>query len=469
MVTVLHQIGSRSAFLGSRSRPPCKTDLIRAGFRSENAAAGVLRHPHRGHAGDAGRQPDAGSQDAAQSDDEDGADGLRLLPRAGFCRDSFWKRRSPSGRKSCACRCPTRWTCWWFRWKPGWAWTRPSSTWPANCMVSHPQLSEEMSLVTLEMRAGKRRSDALRNLAERTGEPEIRKLVAILIQNDRFGTSMGESLRTHSDFLRTRRRQEAEERAGKGRRQAGVPDFLFHSAVHADCGGGAGHSADFQVPVPDDEKRRVEEPNKEHDHERSDTHSNRDLDCGRRRIVCLPETAAQPAERNTKGRPVRSSRDAPPAPAGNVPETAAPRQAAVQPTERRTVWTSRFKERSGWERGDHPGHAVLAPAQAPGGPVAVRALSAAVAAPSSPRGPMTAPAVICGMSIETLLGKTESGWRLAVRPRRLLDRADGLRRSWRLLSAGKREAAGRGVDWIVSRVRLRRRLGARPVWTRAPG
>src|SRR6202049_4501083 len=65
------------------------------------------------------------------------------------------------------------------------------------------------------MRAGKRRSEAMRNFAERTGESEIRKLVAILVQNDRFGTSMGESLRTHSDFLRVRRRQEAEERAGK--------------------------------------------------------------------------------------------------------------------------------------------------------------------------------------------------------------------------------------------------------------
>ncbi|MGA3261230.1 MAG: type II secretion system F family protein [Bryobacteraceae bacterium] len=81
--------------------------------------------------------------------------------------------------------------------------------------ISHPQLSEELSLVNLEMRAGKRRADALRNFAERTGEPEIRKLMAILIQNDRFGTSMGESLRNHSDFMRTRRRQEAEERAGK--------------------------------------------------------------------------------------------------------------------------------------------------------------------------------------------------------------------------------------------------------------
>jgi tight adherence protein C len=92
---------------------------------------------------------------------------------------------------------------------------------------SHPELSEEMSLMTLEMRAGKRRSEALRNFSDRTGEPEYKKLVAILIQNDRFGTSMGESLRTHSDFLRVRRRQEAEERAGKVGVKLVFPIFFF--------------------------------------------------------------------------------------------------------------------------------------------------------------------------------------------------------------------------------------------------
>jgi tight adherence protein C len=93
--------------------------------------------------------------------------------------------------------------------------------------TSHPQLSEEMMLVTLEMRAGKRRSEALRNFAERTGEAEFRKLVAILVQNDRFGTSMGESLRAHSDFLRVKRRQEAEERAGKVGVKLVFPIFFF--------------------------------------------------------------------------------------------------------------------------------------------------------------------------------------------------------------------------------------------------
>ena len=93
--------------------------------------------------------------------------------------------------------------------------------------VSHPELSEEMQLVTLEMRAGKRRSEALRNFADRTGEPEVRKLMAILIQNDRFGTSMGESLRNHSDFMRTQRRQQAEERAGKVGVKLVFPIFFF--------------------------------------------------------------------------------------------------------------------------------------------------------------------------------------------------------------------------------------------------
>jgi tight adherence protein C len=93
--------------------------------------------------------------------------------------------------------------------------------------TTHKELSEEFSLVNLEMRAGKRRSEALKNLAERTGEPELQKLVAILIQTDRFGTSMSESLRSHSDFLRIKRRQQAEERAGKVGVKLVFPIFFF--------------------------------------------------------------------------------------------------------------------------------------------------------------------------------------------------------------------------------------------------
>lgn len=81
--------------------------------------------------------------------------------------------------------------------------------------VVHKELAEELALVTLEMRAGKRRADALHNLAERTGEREIRHLVAALVQTDRFGTSLADSLRTHAEFMRIQRRQEAEERANK--------------------------------------------------------------------------------------------------------------------------------------------------------------------------------------------------------------------------------------------------------------
>jgi len=91
----------------------------------------------------------------------------------------------------------------------------------------HPELADELGLVGFEMRAGKRRSEALRNLASRTGEAELRKLVAILTQSDRFGTSMGESLRTHSDFMRLRRKQDAEERAAKIGVKLVFPIFLF--------------------------------------------------------------------------------------------------------------------------------------------------------------------------------------------------------------------------------------------------
>ncbi len=94
-------------------------------------------------------------------------------------------------------------------------------------MRTHRSISEEFSLVTLEMRAGKRRGEALKNLADRTGESELRKLVATMIQADRFGTSIAEALRTHSEFMRVRRRQEAEERAAKVGVKLVFPIFFF--------------------------------------------------------------------------------------------------------------------------------------------------------------------------------------------------------------------------------------------------
>ena len=92
---------------------------------------------------------------------------------------------------------------------------------------THPDISEELQLVNLEIRAGKRRVEALRNLSERAGEAELRKLVAILVQTERFGTSIADSLRTHSDFMRVRRRQEAEERANKVGVKLVFPIFFF--------------------------------------------------------------------------------------------------------------------------------------------------------------------------------------------------------------------------------------------------
>jgi tight adherence protein C len=82
-------------------------------------------------------------------------------------------------------------------------------------MYAHPDLSDELRLVNLELRAGKARSDALRNLADRTGVDDLMSLAAMLIQTDKFGTSVAQSLRVHSETLRTKRRQRAEEAAAK--------------------------------------------------------------------------------------------------------------------------------------------------------------------------------------------------------------------------------------------------------------
>jgi tight adherence protein C len=80
---------------------------------------------------------------------------------------------------------------------------------------AYPDLSSELRLVSLELLAGTGRSDALRNLATRTGVDDLSSLVAMLVQTDKFGTSVANSLRVFSDTLRTKRRQRAEEAAAK--------------------------------------------------------------------------------------------------------------------------------------------------------------------------------------------------------------------------------------------------------------
>src|SRR5207248_8662285 len=80
---------------------------------------------------------------------------------------------------------------------------------------AHPDLSDELRLINLELRAGSARVDALRNLADRTGVDDVSSLAAMLIQTDKFGTSVAQSLRVHSETVRTKRRQRAEEAAAK--------------------------------------------------------------------------------------------------------------------------------------------------------------------------------------------------------------------------------------------------------------
>lgn len=79
----------------------------------------------------------------------------------------------------------------------------------------HPELASEFAQVQLEIRAGRQRSEVLADLGRRTDSPELKKLAVVLIDSDRFGTSLAPALRTHARYLRTRRRQAAQEAARK--------------------------------------------------------------------------------------------------------------------------------------------------------------------------------------------------------------------------------------------------------------
>ena len=81
--------------------------------------------------------------------------------------------------------------------------------------LTYPALAYELRLITTEIRAGKPRVEAFRNFASRTKVDDVQSLVALLVQTDKFGTSVGQALRTHADTSRTKRRQNAEERAAK--------------------------------------------------------------------------------------------------------------------------------------------------------------------------------------------------------------------------------------------------------------
>ena len=92
--------------------------------------------------------------------------------------------------------------------------------------ISHEVLSEELQFVNMQMRVGKSRLDSLRELSERTGLADIKALVAMLIQTERFGTSVAQSLRVFSDDMRLKRRQRAEEMSAKTSVKM-VPPLVF--------------------------------------------------------------------------------------------------------------------------------------------------------------------------------------------------------------------------------------------------
>jgi len=92
--------------------------------------------------------------------------------------------------------------------------------------ITHPDISDEFHLINLEMRVGRSRLEALQELAERTGVDDIKALVGMLVQTDRFGTDLAQALRVHADSLRTQRRQRAEEMAAKTSVKM-VPPLVF--------------------------------------------------------------------------------------------------------------------------------------------------------------------------------------------------------------------------------------------------
>ena len=93
--------------------------------------------------------------------------------------------------------------------------------------TAHGEISDELAVMNLEMRAGKRRAEALHNFGERTDVDEVKKMVSVLIQADRFGTSISQTLRSFSDYMRVQMRQEVEEKAAKIGVKLVFPIFFF--------------------------------------------------------------------------------------------------------------------------------------------------------------------------------------------------------------------------------------------------
>ncbi len=117
---------------------------------------------------------------------------------------------------------------------------------------AHPEISEELAIVNLELKAGKRRAEALRNLADRTAVEDLKKLVAVLIQADRFGTGRGAELARplglHARPSAPDRRREGRQAGGK----ADLPHLLLHFAVVVRRYGGADGNENHSGTDPHD-------------------------------------------------------------------------------------------------------------------------------------------------------------------------------------------------------------------------
>jgi tight adherence protein C len=97
----------------------------------------------------------------------------------------------------------------------------------AELSLSHPAISDELDIVVLEQRAGRLRSDAWKQFAERTDVDTVRVLATVLVQAEQLGTSVTKTLRVHSETLRTKRRQQVEEQAAKTSVKLVFPLVLF--------------------------------------------------------------------------------------------------------------------------------------------------------------------------------------------------------------------------------------------------
>ena len=147
----------------------------------------------------------------AEHDDGAGRRRVRLRASPAWC----WRVKRAIASIASASRSPTHWTLLVVSVEAGLGLDQALARVGQELAFAYPDLSSELRLVNLELLAGKGRSEALRNLADRTGVDDLSSLVAMLVQTDKFGTSVANSLRVFSETLRTKRRQRAEEAAAK--------------------------------------------------------------------------------------------------------------------------------------------------------------------------------------------------------------------------------------------------------------